>query len=644
MKGLPRRAARACGLGLALVLAAGAGGLGPAASHAQVHPEVTGGAPPDVPAGPAAIRGRVVHPTRPEAAAGLEVALYALRAEGMPGLRRARTGPDGGFAFEGIANDAETAYLVGARYGEVPFPGERVAFEPGQTERTIEIRIADTTPDPSAVSVGDASLRIERAGGGIAVTETWRLRNAGDGVVYVAKDARESAPKAAFRTTLPAGARDLVHPLGLKPEGLVQEGEALSFYGPIYPGEQELSFGYTLPLAGDAAAGGERVVEKRFERGAAKLTLLAPAEGPPVAAERKGDGPGAALTAAADVTLDGRTYKSLETKPLPPGTAVALRVTLPPLRQDPDAVAVDEARLFVELDDAVLLAREEYRLRVDGDTAVVGSAETPLLVIPLPEGADDLRFATESAGLGLAPDPRGLAVLGPVGPGEAVVEIAYRVPVSEGSASLDRRFARPMPIVSIFVADTGVLTESSRLHRRRPVRTEERAYVHLEAFDVEADETVPLRISALPPRRAVPNALAVALVLAAAGGAAAWLSGPLLGRVAAGARDEALSGLALERESVYAALRDLEDDFATGKLSDADYGTMRAELRARAVTLLQAEREAQVAPADRPAPSAGAALTPRCGACAQEARPGDRFCGRCGARLEGAAERREASA
>lgn len=632
MSRLLRRAARACGLVLALALTSTAL-LAPAPAAAQVHPEVPAGSPPDVPAGPAAIRGRVVHPTNPAAAAGLEVALYALRAEGMPGLRRTLTDAEGRFAFEGIANDENTAYLVGARFGDVPFPGERVAFQPGETERALEIRVADATLDPSAVSVGDASLRIERAGAGLSVTEVYRLRNGGTSVVHRPKDARGTGADPAFRTTLPPGARDLTHPLGLKPEGLVHDGDAIRFYGPVYPGEQELSFGYTLPFAAEAASGGEIVVQKRFDGGAARVALLAPAEGPPIAADR--------TTPAADVTIEGRAFKSLETKALAPGSTVAVRVTLPPLRNDPNALTVEEARLFVELDDAVLLAREEYRLRVDGTTALASQPDAPLLVIPLPEGAEDLRFASESAGFGLAPDPRGLAVLGPIGPGEAVVEIGYRMPVTGGSVALDRTFSRATPLLSIYLADTGLLTESERLHRRRPVRTEDRAYVHLEAFDVGAGETVPLRITPLPPRQGVPNALAVVLVLAAAGAAAAWLSGPLLGRAGEGEAEPEREVLLLERDSVYSALRDLEDDFATGKLSDADYATMRAELRARAVALLQAEREAEAARAAAPEPAAPAAM-PRCGACGHEAQRGDLFCGRCGARLE--AERREASA
>jgi hypothetical protein len=601
-------------LALALTLSIGLGAA--LTARAQHRPGEASIGTPDVPSGPATIRGRVVHPTRSDAAAGLEIALYALHAGGMPGLRRGTTGADGSFAFEGVANDASITYLVGARYGEVPFPGERVQFAPGELVREVEIRIADATRDPGAVSVSESRLRFERTAEGLAVTETHRLHNAGPNVVFAAKAERESGARAAFRSALPDGARKLSHPLGLTPEGLALEGNDLAFFGPIYPGDQELAFSYELPIAP-----GSSVLRKRFPSGAQRVIVLAPKTGLSLRA--------GALTPGGDVTDDGRPYASFEAKGLAAGAAVALDLDVPPTRDDPNALRIEEARIFVELDDAVLLAREEYTVRVEGDTPVLGRSDLPLLVIPLPPGAEELRFATETGGLGLAPDPRGLAVLGPIAPGEAQIDVMYRMPITAGAVGFDRSFAKSVPLLSIFLADTGLVPESERLHRRRPVRGEDRAYVHLEAFDVEPGENVPLRIVPRPRGGGVPNGLAIALVLAAAAAAAAYLSGPLLRAGAARPMEDELPATRREREEIYVSLRDLEDDFATGKLSEADYAGMRADLRARAVQLLQEERDAALAPA-RPA---AVRPTPYCVECGRTARPDDRFCGRCGKRL-----------
>lgn len=93
----------------------------------------------------------------------------------------------------------------------------------------------------------------------------------------------------------------------------------------------------------------------------------------------------------------------------------------------------------------------------------------------------------------------------------------------------------------------------------------------------------------------------VVAVLAA--GAAAWIVAPLLRADAAEA--ERLTAAVSEaqdldsrREMAMLALRDLEDDRATGKIGDADYEEMKARLSAQAVEILQ--RIEELGPAREP--------------------------------------------
>jgi hypothetical protein len=85
--------------------------------------------------------------------------------------------------------------------------------------------------------------------------------------------------------------------------------------------------------------------------------------------------------------------------------------------------------------------------------------------------------------------------------------------------------------------------------------------------------------------------------------------------------------LVAEREAVYAALRDLEHDYETGKVSTSDYAAMRAELRQRAATLIRAG-EAGPSPTATTGP-------PGCDQCGAKSRSGDRFCSQCGKPLPG---------
>ena len=114
------------------------------------------------------------------------------------------------------------------------------------------------------------------------------------------------------------------------------------------------------------------------------------------------------------------------------------------------------------------------------------------------------------------------------------------------------------------------------------------------------------------------------------------------------------SDLLEARNQVYREIRDLDFDYNTNKVSDADYNAQRYQLVARGVEILQGldalpifeeaadyrrieqavlavRRGTEAAPTSQEeAPPSGTGYCPQCGTPFTEA---DRFCGTCGARL-----------
>lgn len=637
MRGAARRVLAAAGLTLLLGIA------GAAAAQEQ--------APPDVPAGPATLRGRVLLPDG-SPVAGAPVVLYALSQQGVPGLRRAETDADGGFVFAGISNAADVAYLVGARYEGVPYPGERVMLS-GARERRVEIRVRPVTRAAGTVRVGERRLRLEPSGGRLAVAETLVVDNAGDATVYVPEEARgEAAP--ALRVALPEDLLDFRMPLGVVPEGVQREGGDLRFWGPVYPGRQELTWFYELPPEpAEAAQGAEEAEGALPERFVWRAPVAVPLqlEVPPRGATLTA--PGAALEELpAPEDEEAPELRRLAVRP-PPGGPLALVVRTPPARVAPEAVRPLEARLVLHVDAAAVDVTETHVVEVEGDETVRAAPDRALLRIPLPERATDLRFGSDAPEARLRPDPAGgLAVEGRLPPGESRVELAYRLPVTDFPVVVERRFATRLPLLSVFLAETGSLLPSSdRLHRRRPVRTQDLTYAHFEAFEVTPEETVALRIARLPARTAVPQTAWLALGGGLALAAIAFVLAPVWRARSAGRIERQVEPApdVRERQALYDAIRDLDHDFETGKVSEEDHARLRAELRARAVALLARAREAERAarrpapaePGAPPGPEAGPA-PPSCAACGAAPRPGDRFCARCGAALR--AETAEAAA
>jgi hypothetical protein len=589
-------------LGLAAALAA----LALAAAQAQEQQQQA--QPPDVPAGDATLRGRLVAKGGASVADAL-VILYSLQPDGEPGLRSTQSDAKGAFLFEKIAGDPGIVYLVGTRVGGVPY-GVRAVFAAGASEKTVEIAVSEPTEDRSRLSHGAARVRVERGCTHVRVLQSQSLENASERVLYIAPERRAEA-KALLSVKLPEGAAGFEPITTVTPDALELRDGAVHFWGPLHPGSHEIEWGFGLPLE---AAQALRIV---YPDGAPQVDLLLPAGA-------SASGPG--LAAEGTRTLPSGEFALFAGKRIAPGGALDAKLDLGAASDGPRP-RIEEARMWMELDDVALDVSEQMLLRVDGDQALESDGQ-PLLCVPLPEDAQDLRFGADTLGLGLTRDPSGaLALSGPIPPGETPLALRYRLPAQSGAHTFVRRFGSDVPLLEVFVADTGLRIHSERLHRRRPVVTEDRVYLQLEAFALGAGEEVAISLEPLPARRGPARAFAFGAVAIGAIFAGAFLLAPLRksgAQAEAAEREEASIAL---RESLYRAIDALDEDLETEKLSPQDHAEMRAALRARAVELLASEREAQPAAAPPPQPAF-------CTSCGAKQRAGDRFCSQCGARQE----------
>ena len=571
-------------------------------------------APERLPEGTATLRGRIVHEGG-GAVADLPVVLYSAPEDGTPGLGRTRSDADGRFAFEGISNAPGVVYLVGVRAEGLPF-GTRVVFEPGETVHEVELRVAVPLADASGILHPKARLRIERGCGGLRVVETHALRNPSERAVFVPEAQREGA-QPLLLLELPPDAGPLSVPFAS--QGIEQDGARVSFWGPLHPGEHEIEFAYSLPAKGDAAT-----LRWRLPQGADRVEILTDERGP----RATGD----ALAPAAAQTQDGRRLAVSAAGPLAPGAALELRVELP--AKASSTVELGEAQAWLELDDAALVVDQQFRLAVPGTLPLEASADAPLLCIALPPGAEALRFSPGTLAMGAEPDPSGeLALRGPIPAADSSVALRYRIPVAGDATEFVQRFDRDVGVLSVLVADTGVVAETTRLHRRRPVQNGDRSFLHLEGFQIEAGEPVAIRLERLSPSRPPPRLATLGFSLALAVAGIAFLIGPLRGRRDEPGVDPDLAALDTEREAVLAALRSLEEDFETGKLDAPDYDELRGELRTRAADLIQRGQRTAQARSAGGSPAPAGAPKPACGACSAELLPDARFCHRCGAAL-----------
>jgi hypothetical protein len=567
---------------------------------------------PDVPTGDATLRGRLV-PHGGAQVADTLVILYSLSPHGEPGLRSTHSDARGEFAFEKIAADPAIVYLVGTRVGSVPY-GVRAVFAPGSHEQRVEIDISEPTQDVSRLSRGEVRLRLERGCTHLRVEQSQSLENRSERVLYIPPERRNEQPPL-LRADLPADAVGFEAIASAGVEGLEQADGVVRFWGPLHPGRHEIEWAFGLPSRS------ELPLRIPFPDGAASVSLLLPA-----GASARGEG----LVAKGTRDLPSGRQALYEMHRIPAGGALEAELAIPeaPGGSRP---RVEEARMWLELDDAALDVSEQLTLHVDGDQALV-SEGGPLLCVPLPEDARDLRFSSGSLGFGLTRDPSGaLAMHGPIPPGETPLALRYQLPAGGKTTRFVQSFASEVPLLQVFVADTGLRADSPRMHRKRPVITEDRTYLELEAFSIEPGEEVAITLAPLPARGAPARALAIGVVVLGALGAGAFLLAPL--RAGPSETEPVQETVAsAERESLYRAIDALDEDLETGKLTPEDHASMRASLRARAVASLASERNrAREASSPEPAPAPAPAA---CAGCGAALRPGDRFCSQCGAQRD----------
>jgi len=580
----------------------------------------SGQTPPPLPEGPGTVRGQIIHPDGPGWTAGVTVVLYGLSAQGEPGLANTATDAQGRFVFAGVSNAPDMAYLVAAQFREVPFFGPRVQFAPGATETVVEIEVASLTRDTSRVSGREVTVQLEWSGARLAVQEIHRLHLAGDEVLFVDEGEREGAPTA-FELTLPEGASDFVPvSAGLADQVEEQDGH-VRFWGPLYPGEQELRFQYTIPTGGE-----ETTVSFTAPLGAPAFSLMTTEGGPAF----RVDGPNAAASKSDVLDIEQRRFRVERLANLAPGAAVVIEVERPATSSDLTRIRIPAAEAWIESDDARVVANLQLRFDVAGNEQIASATAEPLLRIPLPEGARRVELSAEARDLGARISADGVDLAGPFQPGAQRATVRFQLDTAPEGRQFALRFPLTVETLSVLVADTGIAIESDRLHQRRPFREGTRIYLHREAFHVEAGEEVQIGLRPLSEAR-LGNTAALAIIFLSVAAAAFALAQPLLAARTAEA-GTGPSALTIQREALLQDIRDIDHDFETGKLSEQDHQAMRSALRARAIALLQEER----AGASEPVESAERGPAPEgCPGCGEVLRAEWQFCARCGQPLHG---------
>ena len=195
----------------------------------------------------ASIQGRVLHASRPGAAAGLAVHLHGLARDGKAIERETRTDAVGHYRFETLPGHG--AYFIAAEFEEVRFSGRLVTLSTVDADRveTVDIEIYDASNDPSSVSVEREQWVVEREAGVYRMRQTVSIRNSAQRVVIELKDKAPMVMAMGAGTATAAGDDVLEDPVApaprpaapAAPTNASAQSEALSALGNLGYGPSE---------------------------------------------------------------------------------------------------------------------------------------------------------------------------------------------------------------------------------------------------------------------------------------------------------------------------------------------------------------------------------------------------------------------
>jgi 5-hydroxyisourate hydrolase-like protein (transthyretin family) len=311
------------------------------------------------------IEGQVMNGTADapsDSVAGLEVELYELTENSAEPVATTISDDDGRFHFEGLATDADLAYMFELEYQGIVY-GAQSSFPVGDTILHVVATIHETTSSDDSLVVDRHHMILGFDSDVVTVRELYIFDNAGDRI-YVGEEGTT------LRFSLPDNAGDLDFGDVEMEASMVATEEGFASTRRIPPGQTQVLYSYRVPYVGSPLT-----LRRTILYPTGNVDLLVPSTGVQVDTEQLAyDG----LTTAGDdtylhfyaVDLARDTTIEIGLSGSPQGAAVPLSSASPLL------VAVREAAPAIALGLALLgglLPFLQWRMRKRGAALPVES-------------------------------------------------------------------------------------------------------------------------------------------------------------------------------------------------------------------------------------------------------------------------------
>ena len=301
----------------------------------------------------------------------------------------------------------------------------------------------------------------------------------------------------------------------------------------------------------------------------------------------------------ATVEYGGVTYASEIARAEGERTAFELPVRIFDATSDTSTLQIERLHILFEISEGRAKVGELYVLSNAGDKTVIAEEQGgPVTVFALPEGATDLSFQDGALGERYLQIPAGFADTSAVRPGAQSHQVlaSFNLPY-EARLDFSQPVNYPTGALTVLLPENSVELTSPQLQDQGIRQVQDGSFQNFAGASLQAGQAVQLTLSGrvtgsgqagIGAGDGVELLIgAGALVLALAGVSLWWF------RRAKGSssRIAAAGELPAPVQGLIRAIASLDDDYAAGKLEEANYRRRRAELKRQALEQMTGDRQ-----------------------------------------------------
>ena len=156
------------------------------------------------------------------------------------------TDTDGMFEFDGLSTESGYTYQMTLTFQEIEYSSPEISFNPGDTSRSINIQVYDSTGSDEEISIVESYTVIYTERSVLRISEYYMFVNNGDTYYIGTTEATGDGDKETLRFTLPAGATNLQYLTGLVEGNVIDTEDGFIDVMPLPPGHKEVAYSYNL--------------------------------------------------------------------------------------------------------------------------------------------------------------------------------------------------------------------------------------------------------------------------------------------------------------------------------------------------------------------------------------------------------------